>query len=53
MKQYASFPMIIIDANGDYLNHSKYIESKGMKIEPQLKPVGWIKSIRIPPYSTL
>ena len=28
-----SFPMIIIDANGDYLNYSKYVADKGMDIE--------------------
>lgn len=44
-----SFPMIIIDANGDYLNYADYFESKGIvDIDPQLRPVGWVKRFIFP-----
>lgn len=45
-----SFPMIIIDANGDYLNYADYFESKSsiLDIDPQLRPVVWIKRFIFP-----
>lgn len=43
-----SFPMIIIDANGDYTNYAEHFESKGLNIEPELRPVGWIKRFVFP-----
>ncbi|HEC88413.1 MAG TPA: ATP-binding protein [Thermoplasmata archaeon] len=40
---HISFPMIIIDANGDYLDYVDYIKEKG-----DFKRIGWIKRFVFP-----
>lgn len=56
-KHIVSFPMIVIDANGDYIdyanflneNHEDYLKStKGKLEENPFKPVSWIKRFVFP-----
>lgn len=43
-----SFPMIIIDANGDYLEYDKYFKQAYQDIDSKIRPVGWVKRFVFP-----
>jgi len=41
-----SFPMMIIDANGDYIEYANYFK-KG-EVDERIRPVGWVKRFVFP-----
>lgn len=44
-----SFPMMIIDANGDYLEYDKYFKKHDYgDVDPRISPVGWVKRFVFP-----
>lgn len=43
-----SFPMVIIDANGDYIDYAKCYQDNLDKFKERFRPVGWVKRFVFP-----